>query len=71
MGVAYINFDIGASLISQRPIQAGIVNILAILMAVAARFTMRCTSPVMASDTAGTRLAAKDVVKMIGNLSTM
>ena len=52
--------------------QAGIVNILAILMAVPARCTMRCTSPwACASDTAGTRLAAKDVVKMIGNLSTM
>ena len=48
--------------------QAGIVNILAILMAVPARCTMRCTSPwACASDTAGTRLAAKDVVKMIGN----
>ena len=53
---------------TQRPIQAGIVNILAILIAVPARCTIRLTLPcAWASDTAGTKLAANEVVKMIGN----
>ena len=43
------------------------MNILAILIAVPARCTIRLTLPcACASDTAGTKLAAKEVVKIIG-----
>ena len=48
--------------------QAGIANKLAIFMAVLARSIIRSLFPVAcASDTAGTRLAARAVVKIIGN----